>query len=358
LIKLISLREYDSNQTQSIMARKKTQQLLAPQGRQGPSFRSGAVARMARMPVATLRIWEQRYQAVKPTSAPSGHRLYSADDLQRVMLLRELTQQGQAIGAIAGLAPAQLRELGAKVARGGAKSARPTAQMKLVVVGHALAARLQRPAVTQRLSKPARVIAVFETLAEARRATAGATCDLLIWQSPGLPALVPAGLKAAQKSWQASQVAVVYRFAGADARSAFKDKDTALLREPQDDEALGAWLGSMEAAAAPKSTKPASRSQSPDKAEALAASPPRRFNDAVLTSIAGLSPTLACECPRHVAELLMQLSSFEAYSADCIHRSAADAQLHAWLQQVAGASRTLFEAALEKVARHEGIPLS
>ena len=33
-----------------------------------PSFRSGAVARMAGMPVSTLRIWEQRYQAVGPTT--------------------------------------------------------------------------------------------------------------------------------------------------------------------------------------------------------------------------------------------------------------------------------------------------
>ena len=53
----------------------------------------------------------------------------------------------------------------------------------------------------------------------------------------------------------------------------------------------------------------------------------------------------------------MQLSSFEAYSAGCANRHAADAQLHAYLQQVAGTSRALFEAALECVARHEGLPL-
>ena len=72
---------------------------------------------------------------------------------------------------------------------------------------------------------------------------------------------------------------------------------------------------------------------------------------------ANLSPTIACECPRHVAELLMQLSHFEAYSADCEHRNTADAELHAYLRQVATASRTRFEAALEYVALHEGLLL-
>ena len=85
--------------------------------------------------------------------------------------------------------------------------------------------------------------------------------------------------------------------------------------------------------------------------------PPRRYDEATLTAVAGLPPALACECPRHVAELLMQLSSFEAYSAGCTRQDTADAELHAYLQQVAGASRVLFEAALERVIRHEGLAL-
>lgn len=38
----------------------------------GPVFRSAAVARMAHMPVATLRIWEQRYGAVQPATATAS----------------------------------------------------------------------------------------------------------------------------------------------------------------------------------------------------------------------------------------------------------------------------------------------
>jgi hypothetical protein len=85
--------------------------------------------------------------------------------------------------------------------------------------------------------------------------------------------------------------------------------------------------------------------------------PPRRWDDAALADFAGLSSTIACECPRHVAELLMQLSHFEAYSAECRHRSPADAELHAYLQQVAASARARFETALEHVALHEGLIL-
>ena len=82
---------------------------------------------------------------------------------------------------------------------------------------------------------------------------------------------------------------------------------------------------------------------------------PRRWDDAQLTDFAGLSSTVACECPHHVADLLMQLSHFEAYSAECANSSHADAQLHGFLRGVASTSRALFEDALERVAVHEGL---
>ncbi len=350
------------------MDRKKTPpQTTAPPPAPEPTFRSGAVARMAHMPVATLRIWEQRYQAVRPTAAPSGHRLYSPADVQRVLLLRQLAEQGHAIGSIAGLDSAQLQQVAnthadtAALARprlARLRPARPVAALRLVVVGQALAARLQRSAVAQRLARPAQVLAVFESLADAASAAVGAGVDLLIWQSPELQASVPRELKVAQDAWRARQVAVVYRYAGAAARKAFADHGAIVAREPADDEALGAWLASLEASL-PEGAEAQPQLSMRLQAPVLAADvvPPRRFDDAALTAIAGLSPTLACECPRHVAELLMQLSSFEAYSAGCVNRSPADAELHAYLQRVAGASRALFESALESVARHEGLPL-
>jgi len=53
----------------------------------------------------------------------------------------------------------------------------------------------------------------------------------------------------------------------------------------------------------------------------------------------------------------MRLSYLETDRAECEQRSPADAELHAYLNRVAAASRAQFEAALERVALHEGLLL-
>ena len=58
-----------------------------------------------------------------------------------------------------------------------------------------------------------------------------------------------------------------------------------------------------------------------------------------------------------VAELVMQLAHFERYSADCLSRTPADADLHRHLSELAGAARTLFEDALDRVMIEDGIVL-
>ena len=330
-----------------------------------PTFRSSAVARMAHMPVSTLRIWEQRYCAVKPITAPSGHRQYSPADVERVLLLRQLTECGHAIGSIAALDNAQLQQVAQTQSRRpaaqDAHSIRQVPAMQVIVVGRSLALRLQRPAVLQRLQPHWQVKAVFDSLDEAANAAQSApgdTVDLLLWQAPSLQATALPQLSAAQNALHAGRVAVTYRFAGTAATSAFAASGAMMSREPDNDEALGAWLASVQATLASHAEGTDSQLRLRDALQLAAGNiTPRRYDDTTLTSIAGLSTTIACECPRHVAELLMQLSNFEVYSAECSNCSPADAELHAYLQRVAGASRSLFESALERVARHEGLKL-
>lgn len=205
-----------------------------------PRHRSGAVARMLRMPVATLRVWERRYHLIQPSLTASGQRLYSANDVRHLAMIKQLSDLGHAIGSLARLDREQLRAVAATHA-GTLASRVPPARP-----GGVMGNRLREP---------------------------GGVAD------PLLP---------------------------------------------------------------------------------VTAVPARRWDDAALADVAGLSSTIACECPRHVAELLMKLSHFEAYSAECAERSAQDpddAVLHAYLQQVAGSARAMFEAALERVAVHEGLLL-
>src|SRR4051812_22036841 len=62
-----------------------------------------------------LRAWERRYQVVTPTRTGGGQRLYSDLDLERLLRLRRLTDQGHAIGRIALLPLTELVRLEQKV---------------------------------------------------------------------------------------------------------------------------------------------------------------------------------------------------------------------------------------------------
>ena len=76
-----------------------------------PRYRSSAAARMVNIPVATLRVWERRYRVVGPSQAPSGHRLYSSQDVRRLGLIKQLVDQGNGIGMLARLDTARLQAM-------------------------------------------------------------------------------------------------------------------------------------------------------------------------------------------------------------------------------------------------------
>ena len=58
-----------------------------------------------------IRTWEKRYQAITPERTPTGRRLYSESDLEKLMLLKRATQMGMAISNIASLSIEELYEL-------------------------------------------------------------------------------------------------------------------------------------------------------------------------------------------------------------------------------------------------------
>jgi len=69
-----------------------------------------AVSKLTGISVDTLRAWERRYAVVEPERDERG-RLYSEADVERLKLLRQLVEQGHAIGRVAGLTSDELRAL-------------------------------------------------------------------------------------------------------------------------------------------------------------------------------------------------------------------------------------------------------
>lgn len=60
---------------------------------------------------ATLRAWERRYGAVKPGRSDAGQRLYSDHDLERLTVLRRLTEAGRPISMVAALSEREVTDL-------------------------------------------------------------------------------------------------------------------------------------------------------------------------------------------------------------------------------------------------------
>jgi len=74
------------------------------------SYPISAVAKLTGIPLDTLRAWERRYRTVIPKRAGRG-RVYSEDQIQKLLLLRRAVEQGHSIGQVAALGDWQLREL-------------------------------------------------------------------------------------------------------------------------------------------------------------------------------------------------------------------------------------------------------
>jgi len=72
------------------------------------------VARLTGLSAHVIRIWEQRYRAVEPHRTPGNRRLYSQRDIERLNLLRDVTNAGHSIGQVASLPTEKLRKLAAE----------------------------------------------------------------------------------------------------------------------------------------------------------------------------------------------------------------------------------------------------
>ena len=64
-------------------------------GGPGP-FRIQAAAELCRIPATTLRAWERRYGIPTPRRTASAYRLYTMEDVERLVRMRDLVEQGVA----------------------------------------------------------------------------------------------------------------------------------------------------------------------------------------------------------------------------------------------------------------------
>jgi len=319
-----------------------------------PAYRTGVAARLAGIPVETLRVWERRYHIVGPRLSPRGHRLYSAADVSRLVLIRQLVDLGSPIGSIAGLPLAALRDMRAAAAAasqgmpvGADASLRP---LRVALVGEALTEQVAREGA---LRSTLEIVATCAGPAGAAEALQEIAADVLAIEFPTLQTEAIATVEALARAVGARHVVIEYRFAPSAVVGALRDRGYSVVRAPLDADELERLCRDV----IPAGAIPALSGSSLLPLEAI---PGPRFDEQSLTGLVRALTTLYCECPHHLVDLLRSLGTFERYSAECANRSPADALLHQYLQRVAASARALFEDALVRVARAEGhaLPLN
>lgn len=317
-----------------------------------PVHRIGTIAKLAGVPVPTLRVWESRHQAFTPQKTAGQQRLYTEADLLRATLLRQLTDEGHAISKIAQLdadALHRLRQQHQSATLLQAQQRLQSGTVAVAVVGLGLAGRLGSGTFRAAFaSTTVQVAAAFADLDAALVAEFATPPHILLVKADTLHEIVLEAIGRVARRHRIAQVIVVYHYGREELARTIRQGGVLLRRAPVSDGELADLVRSVlmvDSTQAASGTRPG------------AMIPPRKYSDETLARVAGISSQVLCECPRHVAELITQLASFEQYSQECLHKSSEDAHLHAQLASVSGSARALFEHALEMVAQHEGIVL-
>lgn len=311
-------------------------------------YKIGAVSKLTGISPDTLRIWERRYAVVTPQRSPGGGRLYTTEDIARLKLIRRLVDKGDTIGVIADLSHDELLARLTE-ARSVAAVAAPESPCRVIVIGEQLAHRLEQQKDT--LSDMA-VVASYDNLQAFQAETRAGEADILIIEQPTLQAETAIQVADWIARVNAYHAVIVYRYATRETLEQLPRSKCSTLRAPVEPATVQshclARLGQR------------SQVQSEAADYTLAAgepAPARRYNDETLARLAGLSSTIKCECPQHLAELITSLGAFEKYSSECESRNIKDAELHAYLSTTASQARHMFENALDLVIEAENIDL-
>lgn len=309
----------------------------------------GAVARLTGLSDHTIRVWERRYEAVVAGRSASGRRIYRTEDVEKLRLLKLLTDKGVTISRIATDSTEQLKSRLASMndmaTRAGLE------ELSVGLVGDFLPGQVRE--------RGGRVGPLEFTISETSLDRFEADLkvqqvDVIVLELATITPEVLERIDALVAAAGAKQCVVVYTFARSRDVEALLARDVVLLRAPvRLDEVANALV--KLAMAAPAS--------GPDVAEDTPAAAwatngdvvPRRYDNEQLGRLARISTDIDCECPRHLAELVGQLTAFEVYSAGCASRDDDDKALHQYLHYTTASARAAVEEALARVVVAEGI---
>lgn len=318
------------------------QTIKTPDAAGQPKLRIGAVSKLTRIPVDTLRAWERRYGVVEPRRTESSARLYTETDVQRLKVIKQLVDRGHAIGTVAGLGKDDLDDLLGQHRESGPQDDVDAPVVRTIVAfgdGHVPLDKLVVEG--DELS----VVAQHRSWADFESEVLTSRPDALVIEIGALVEDVTGDIVRLVRRSAARRAIVVYSFAPSALVERLNAETVTTLRAPVNREQLVRELR--------RPRVPVMRPFNDDEIEL----PDRLLDDAALATFAGLPTAVQCECPHHLVDIVRTLVHFERYSAECENRDSEDAALHGRLRATTAVARARFERALIEVAEYEGLDL-
>ena len=298
----------------------------------------GVVARRTQTHPETIRVWERRYELIVPGRSETGRRLYSENDIAKLTLVKRLTELGHSVSSLAKLSNDDLRDrLNASLASEPSKYTEQLSKLRVVFANDALRLRLSRDLLIHE------DITVVDFPNKNLSSVMEQRADIVIVDLVTLNEESLSDVRHYLSETGCESALVIFNFGTKKSILELEDAGVVCLK------------GSVAAAEiyrACRSIKPTLSNSRPALNQPVT-SP--RFTNEQLSRIAALTSKIACECPNHLAELIINLTAFEKYSSECANRNEEDVQLHSQLNQAAGASRLILEESLIRLMEIEGI---
>ena len=312
----------------------------------GNRYGIGVVSRLTGVSRDALRVWERRYGVVKAQRTDSKRRLYSQDDINRLMLVKALVDTGHPISSVANLRTKELEERLAAEASSQPSSRRSlrAGPVRVVMIGPALTSLIR----SDRIEVDGlQLVAAVNQPEELETPVEKLELDVLVIEHAGLFDETIDEVQALFDRSGAKRMILVYGFAARSAIARIRKHSPKVI-------AIRAPINATELRLACLMDVSVDRATSGIDTP-IGQIPERLFSNDLLADIASASSTVQCECPQHLVTLISSLSAFEDYSESCEKRNAADAALHAHLHSVVARSRRLVEDALAAVADADGL---
>lgn len=297
-----------------------------------------AVSNLIGVPAPTIRTWERRYDIVEPARDESGRRVYSPEQVERLRVIAELSDLGERVSDLARMSTDELQERH-RLHRG---EAGDPDQFRVAVVHPTLGETL-----TGHTGDASHRVDVVARADEPDQLEVEGPIDVLVVDLESLGASPVVALQTLLDRLDPPCTLVTYHYMARPVRNRLTRPSLravkvplspAQLRQLVVDHALAHGAGT-------------------ESGEASDHAPATRFRREELEKLIHRPTGLLCECPNHIASLVLALREFELYSRRCANETAEDAALHGDLADGTGQARATMEVLLARVCAHEGIDL-